>query len=560
MVTVMIGVMVPSVFAPDPPAFSLDPNGETFTVVVEIAKESYYPADITIRIGDTVRWINIYENHTVTSGSPADGPSGVFDRDIRAGGYYSFTFEDAGNYDYFCMVHPWMIGTILVLEDGQVECLNCDQYKKELIGIDDVEIMGGTQIKLEFSEYHVNYDMTATQNGEVVFEETGLHSMKLIATHQIDAVGSDDNPINVKVEFLGIGPPGDSDNWTGPVGQVTTKEVGKEFRDGVITYPPAVVEKETPSEVIEKSKFKKYSDNKYNFSLEYPAEFDSHFKGVDSTPMIWKNSPHPELPWFKVWKTVKTIPEGLFATTYEFKVYSDNEMSEYSQSELLDLLENSSINLFTDMCSPENCTVTKTDSNISTNGNGAKILDIIVQSVTNYEKGVTQYITNSMRITMLNANNDILMIQHTTSSSDNFTHLFYESHFTHMIKSLETQYIPKDSLKNTSTIFTAYGETVVTPENGVEEYNQNHIFIVIALIVGTSVITILFVIKNKGSKKSSVLLSTTPVSSAPASSSTVEYTKGSQGNIPIDIDKQIALNEEKIRKIEKESKKLDKKD
>ena len=209
-----------------------------------------------------------------------------------------------------------------------------------------------------------------------------------------------------------------------------------------------------------------YSDNKYNFSLEYPAEFDSHFKGVDSTPMIWKNDPHPELPWFKVWKTVKTIPEGLIATTYEFKVYSDNEMSEYPQSELLDLLENSSINLFTDMCSPENCTVVKTDSNISTNNKGAKILDITVQTVTDYEKGVTQYITSSMRITFLNANNDVFMIQHTTSSSDNFTHLFYEPHFTYMIKSLETQYIPKGSLKNTSTIFTAYGETALTPENG----------------------------------------------------------------------------------------------
>ena len=98
---------------------------------------------------------------------------------------------------------------------------------------------------------------------------------------------------------------------------------------------------------LEKSKFKKYSDNKYNFSLEYPAEIDSHFKGVDSIPMIWKNSPNPELPEFKVWKTVKTIPEGLFATTFEFKVFSDNGMSEYSQSELVDLLENYSINLFT---------------------------------------------------------------------------------------------------------------------------------------------------------------------------------------------------------------------
>ena len=91
------------------------------------------------------------------------------------------------------------------------------------------EVMGGTQIELEFSELHVNYDMTATQNGEVVFEETGLHSMELIATHQIDAVGSDDNPINVKVESLGIGAPGNSDNWTGPVGQVTTAQVVPEF-------------------------------------------------------------------------------------------------------------------------------------------------------------------------------------------------------------------------------------------------------------------------------------------------------------------------------------------
>ena len=95
--------------------------------------------------------------------------------------------------------------------------------------ISDSQVMGGTQIELEFSELHVNYDMTATQNGEVVFEETGLHSMDLIATHQIDAVGSDDNPINVKVESLGIGAPGNSDNWTGPVGQVTTAQVVPEF-------------------------------------------------------------------------------------------------------------------------------------------------------------------------------------------------------------------------------------------------------------------------------------------------------------------------------------------
>jgi predicted secreted protein with PEFG-CTERM motif len=98
-----------------------------------------------------------------------------------------------------------------------------------MVVISDSAVMGGTQVELEFSELHVNYDIIATQNGEVVFEETGLHSMENIATHQIDAVGSDENPIDVEVVSLGIGAPGNEDDWTGPVGQVTTAKVVPEF-------------------------------------------------------------------------------------------------------------------------------------------------------------------------------------------------------------------------------------------------------------------------------------------------------------------------------------------
>ncbi|HEY5736603.1 MAG TPA: plastocyanin/azurin family copper-binding protein [Nitrosopumilus sp.] len=76
----------------------------------------YSPADITINAGDTVEWINVdTAAHTVTGGSPADGPSGVFDSSLVMGNaVYAFTFNDAGNYDYFCMVHPWMVGTVTV--------------------------------------------------------------------------------------------------------------------------------------------------------------------------------------------------------------------------------------------------------------------------------------------------------------------------------------------------------------------------------------------------------------------------------------------------------------
>ena len=82
----------------------------------EESNACYSPADIEINAGDTVEWINIdTAAHTVTGGSPADGPSGVFDSSlVMADAVYAFTFDDAGSYDYFCMVHPWMVGSVTV--------------------------------------------------------------------------------------------------------------------------------------------------------------------------------------------------------------------------------------------------------------------------------------------------------------------------------------------------------------------------------------------------------------------------------------------------------------
>ena len=82
----------------------------------ETSNACYLPQDITISTGDTVQWDNVdTAAHTVTGGSPADGPSGVFDSSLLMAGLdYSFTFDDAGNYDYFCMVHPWMVGSVTV--------------------------------------------------------------------------------------------------------------------------------------------------------------------------------------------------------------------------------------------------------------------------------------------------------------------------------------------------------------------------------------------------------------------------------------------------------------
>ena len=76
----------------------------------------YDPEVIDVTVGTTVAWENLDNTiHTATSGNPDGGPDGVFDSDIMsAGDKFEFTFTDAGNYDYYCILHPWMIGTVNV--------------------------------------------------------------------------------------------------------------------------------------------------------------------------------------------------------------------------------------------------------------------------------------------------------------------------------------------------------------------------------------------------------------------------------------------------------------
>lgn len=55
-------------------------------------------------------------SHTVTSGNPSDKQTGtVFDSGlIKPSNTFSYTFKDPGTYHYFCMVHPWMTGEVIV--------------------------------------------------------------------------------------------------------------------------------------------------------------------------------------------------------------------------------------------------------------------------------------------------------------------------------------------------------------------------------------------------------------------------------------------------------------
>jgi plastocyanin len=77
----------------------------------------YEPDTIQVNAGDTVTWTNTDDAlHTVTSGSGTDENMGAeFDSGMMSTGkIFEHTFGAAGEFLYFCIIHPDMIGKVLV--------------------------------------------------------------------------------------------------------------------------------------------------------------------------------------------------------------------------------------------------------------------------------------------------------------------------------------------------------------------------------------------------------------------------------------------------------------
>ena len=110
-----IATYAPTAFADHATASVSVPSG-TSVPGCEETNECFIPAKVSVNVGDTVTWSNDdAAAHTVTSGNPTDGPDGTFDSSLfMAGTTFEYTFDEAGQFDYFCMVHPWMVGTVQV--------------------------------------------------------------------------------------------------------------------------------------------------------------------------------------------------------------------------------------------------------------------------------------------------------------------------------------------------------------------------------------------------------------------------------------------------------------
>lgn len=81
----------------------------------EKASHCYFPYQITADVGNTITWVNEDSGfHTVTSGY-YDNFDGTFDSGhIDPGKTFSHTFEKLGDFPYYCRLHPWMEGKVVV--------------------------------------------------------------------------------------------------------------------------------------------------------------------------------------------------------------------------------------------------------------------------------------------------------------------------------------------------------------------------------------------------------------------------------------------------------------
>jgi len=217
----------------------------------EETNECFLPYMVTIHLGDEVVWSNDdTAAHTVTSGTTAVGADGLFDSSLfMAGATFSHTFDTLGEYDYFCMVHPWMLGKVFVTMGEDVEkdlstitigstiesntqvdnlvanIVSSDGYANETITI-DVTI---TDLKDNPAE-HITYNIQAIHGTIVLLNEEGhMHEGTITNTHTTNALtidASDDDPVTITVNAVGFG---HGEQYQEVFGEIATTQVVPEF-------------------------------------------------------------------------------------------------------------------------------------------------------------------------------------------------------------------------------------------------------------------------------------------------------------------------------------------
>jgi plastocyanin len=92
-------------------SITIQPNSAT------LGDKAYVPNPAEVKVGESVTWTNDDSQiHTATSGTVGGEDSGsVFDSGILSPkATFDFTFDTAGEYSFYCTLHPQMFGKVVV--------------------------------------------------------------------------------------------------------------------------------------------------------------------------------------------------------------------------------------------------------------------------------------------------------------------------------------------------------------------------------------------------------------------------------------------------------------
>lgn len=194
----------------------------------------YDPPQMFLTVGDTITWYNDdKEGHTVTSGEGSGrfgwmsdnfgNPDGNFDSGrFMPGESWSYKFEESGTFSYYCVIHPWMEGILIV--EKQIPDFPHDATGKKLkfpllqytpdrnievnLSWDPQVIKTHEKIQFVYQFYdpqtnsnlaEMKYSFVIFQNGNEIFRDKGLSQ---IGGDYRNFVFSDSGSIIVRVEGI----------------------------------------------------------------------------------------------------------------------------------------------------------------------------------------------------------------------------------------------------------------------------------------------------------------------------------------------------------------------
>lgn len=82
---------------------------------VQVDNFTFGPETLTVPVDSTVTWLNKDDVPHVISSNDGVFRSKALDTDDK----YSYTFSKPGTYEYFCSIHPKMVGKIIVVPKSQ---------------------------------------------------------------------------------------------------------------------------------------------------------------------------------------------------------------------------------------------------------------------------------------------------------------------------------------------------------------------------------------------------------------------------------------------------------